>query len=45
MNYSQQDNVGSPDDGDEMLDLHYDPILDCYVDPKTNLYYEIDEDA
>eukprot|EP00801_Mesodinium_rubrum_P000629 Mrub_00629.p2 GENE.Mrub_00629~~Mrub_00629.p2 ORF type:complete len:395 (+),score=109.81 Mrub_00629:1716-2900(+) len=48
-NYDQQfsgqrENVGSPDD-EEMLDLHYDPILDCYVDPKTNLYYEIDDDA
>lgn len=29
--------VISPGKSDEMIDLQYDPILDCYVDPKTNL--------
>ena len=27
--------------GDEMVDLVYDPVLNCYYDHKTNKYYEL----
>ncbi|XP_078269887.1 protein CFAP20DC [Rhinoraja longicauda] len=29
------------DDQDEVLDLLYDPCLNCYFDPKTGKYYEL----
>ena len=28
-------------DEEEMLDLMYDPCLNCYFDPKTGKYYEL----
>ncbi|CAH1783317.1 unnamed protein product [Owenia fusiformis] len=28
-------------DGEEELDLLYDPCLNCYFDPRTNKYYEL----
>jgi len=33
---------GAPEDerGDD-LDLMYDPMFNCYYDPKTNKYYEL----
>lgn len=29
------------DSGEEELDLLYDPVLNCYFDPKTCKYYEL----
>ena len=29
------------DDGNTMMDLIYDPILNCYYDAKANRYYEL----
>ena len=29
------------DEADTMLDLMYDPCLNCYFDPKTGKYYEL----
>lgn len=31
-------------DGGEGVDLLYDPILACYFDPKTNQYYELNDE-
>ena len=28
-------------DGEEELDLLYDPVLNCYYDPKSCKYYEL----
>ncbi len=28
-------------DEEEELDLFYDPVLNCYFDPKTQKYYEL----
>ena len=36
---SKKDTDGETSNGE--LDLMYDPILNCYFDPKTNLYYEL----
>lgn len=32
---------GDTTDDEEMLDLLYDPCLNCYFDPKTGKYYEL----
>ncbi|XP_071477950.1 protein CFAP20DC-like [Diadema antillarum] len=32
---------GGETDGEEELDLLYDPCLNCYFDPKTGKYYEL----
>ena len=28
-------------EGEEALELRFDPMLNCYFDPKTNKYYEL----
>ena len=33
--------MGEDDDDNEDLELMYDPVLNCYFDPKTNKYYEL----
>lgn len=33
--------VRSAEDDQQMLDLMYDPTLNCYFDPKTGKYYEL----
>ena len=33
--------TGIETDEEEMLDLMYDPCLNCYFDPKTGKYYEL----
>ncbi|CAK8682385.1 unnamed protein product [Clavelina lepadiformis] len=32
---------GAETDEEEMLDLMYDPCLNCYFDPKNGKYYEL----
>jgi len=34
-------NTGIETDEEEMLDLMYDPCLNCYFDPRTGKYYEL----
>ena len=39
---SQVLSLGGPGrGGEEMVDLVYDPVLNCYYDQKTNKYYEL----
>jgi len=39
---SSGDACDSPLQGDNnILDLVYDPVLNCYFDPGTNKYYEL----
>ena len=33
--------LGGHGNGEEMVDLVYDPVLNCYYDQKTNKYYEL----
>ncbi|XP_041047550.1 uncharacterized protein C3orf67 homolog [Carcharodon carcharias] len=35
------DTASNTEDQDEVLDLLYDPCLNCYFDPKTGKYYEL----
>ncbi|QDZ18510.1 flagellar-associated protein [Chloropicon primus] len=36
-----QERLEEADDGNTMMDLIYDPILNCYYDAKANRYYEL----
>lgn len=36
MNFSK-----GPTEDEDLVDLVYDSVLDCYYDPKTNNYYDI----
>ncbi|XP_038666450.1 uncharacterized protein C3orf67 homolog isoform X1 [Scyliorhinus canicula] len=38
---SGNDTASNTEDQDEVLDLLYDPCLNCYFDPKTGKYYEL----
>ncbi|XP_051873584.1 uncharacterized protein C3orf67 homolog [Pristis pectinata] len=37
----RNDTASVTEDQDEVLDLLYDPCLNCYFDPKTGKYYEL----
>nr|XP_006820956.1 PREDICTED: uncharacterized protein C3orf67 homolog [Saccoglossus kowalevskii] len=40
--YGRKDDSGKGEsDGDEELELLYDPCLNCYFDPKNCKYYEL----
>ncbi len=39
MRHMSEDDRGDDDEPD--LDLIYDPVLNCYFDPRTNKYYEL----
>ena len=40
VSYKSSTTTGDTDE-EEMLDLLYDPCLNCYFDPKTGKYYEL----
>lgn len=42
-NNTNNNKVMSPDKSDEEIELIYDPILDCYIDPKTDQCYEVND--
>ena len=37
----EQESLDDAEDGNTMMDLIYDPILNCYYDAKANRYYEL----
>ena len=41
LSHARTQSLRDEDDNEEELDLLFDPVLECYFDPKTCKYYEL----